>query len=116
MHWAKGVTWEAYVLSIIHFAQKHRYFQKLEEHGHQGSAPVNMDADQVFMNHLTNELRRCVREDGDRSDASRLYTLYALDKKKEITNPQTLLDDLALRGNLKNACRSADFAEDGADF
>eukprot|EP00900_Chrysochromulina_parva_P015975 jgi/Chrpa1/24379/Chrysochromulina_OHIO_Genome00026191-RA len=23
MHWAKGVTWEAYVLSIIHFAQKH---------------------------------------------------------------------------------------------
>ena len=30
---------------IIHFAQKHRYFQKLEEHGHQGSAPVNMDAD-----------------------------------------------------------------------
>ena len=96
MHWAKGVTWEAYVLSIIHFAQKHRYFQKLEEHGHQGSAPVNMDADQVFMNHLTNELRRCVREDGDRSDASRLYTLYALDRKKEITNPQTLLDDLAL--------------------
>ena len=72
--------------------------------------------DQVFMNHLTNELRRCVREDGDRSDASRLYTLYALDKKKEITNPQTLLDDLALRGHLKNACRSADFAEDGADF
>ena len=58
MHWAAGVTWEAYVLSIIHFAQKHRYFQKLEEHGHQGSAPVNMDADQVFMNHLTNELRR----------------------------------------------------------
>jgi hypothetical protein len=51
------------------------------------------------MNHLTNELRRCVREDGDRSDASRLYTLYALDKKKEITNPQTLLDDLALRGS-----------------
>ena len=46
----------------------------------------------------------------------RLYTLYALDKKKEITNPQTLLDDLALRGNLKNACRSADFAEDDADF
>ena len=42
--------------------------------------------------------------------------LYALDKKKEITNPQTLLDDLALRGDLKNACRSADFAEDGADF
>jgi hypothetical protein len=116
MHWAKGVTWEAYVLSIIHFAQKHRYFQKLEEHGHQGSAPVNMDADQVFMNHLTNELRRCVREDGDRSDASRLYTLYALDRKKEITNPQTLLDDLALRGNLKNACRSEDFAEDDADF
>ena len=38
MHWAKGVTWEAYVLSIIHFAQKYRYFQKLEEHGHQGSA------------------------------------------------------------------------------
>ena len=53
MHWAKGVTWEAYVLSIIHFAQKHRYFQKLEEHGHQGSAPVNMDADQVFMNQPT---------------------------------------------------------------
>ena len=23
IHWAKGVTWEAYVLSIIHFAQKH---------------------------------------------------------------------------------------------
>ena len=37
---------------------------------HQGSAPVNMDADQVFMSHLTNELRRCVREDGDKSDAS----------------------------------------------
>ena len=53
MHWAKGVTWEAYVLSIIHFAQKHRYFQKLEEHGHHGSAPVNMDADQVFMNQPT---------------------------------------------------------------
>ena len=38
---------------IIHFAQKHRYFQKLEEHGHHGSAPVNMDADQVFMNQPT---------------------------------------------------------------
>jgi hypothetical protein len=24
MHWAKGVTWEAYVLSIIHFAQMPR--------------------------------------------------------------------------------------------
>jgi len=86
MHWKQGVTWEAYVLTIIRFAKKYKFFQRMSEYGHQGAAPTNMDADQVVMR--INELQRCVLEDGGASVAGDLYTLYALDKKHVITGPQ----------------------------
>ena len=104
MHWKQGVTWEAYVLTIIRFAKKYKFFQRMSEYGHQGAAPTNMDADQVVMR--INELQRCVLEDGGASVAGDLYTLYALDKKHVITGPQELLEDLALRSAFKNACRT----------
>ena len=64
----------------IRFAKKYQFFQRMSEYGHQGAAPTNMDADQVVMRRLINELQRCVLEDGGASVASDLYTLYALDK------------------------------------
>jgi hypothetical protein len=92
MHWTQGVTWEAYVLKIIRFAKKYQFFQRMSEYGHQGAAPTNMDADQVVMRRLINELQRCVLEDGGASVASDLYTLYALERALE-----SLTDSLSRR-------------------
>jgi hypothetical protein len=76
MHWTQGVTWEAYVLKIIRFAKKYQFFQRMSEYGHQGAAPTNMDADQVVMRRLINELQRCVLEDGGASVAIAISTLF----------------------------------------
>jgi hypothetical protein len=103
MHWSHSVTWVEYVVDLKRFAERHRYFQRLNSSGHKGSAPVNMDATQVFLRQIVQTLQRCMTEDGNDSVAAELFTLYSTTLN---LNPQQLLDDLERRPKLKNACRT----------
>jgi hypothetical protein len=77
MHWSHSVTWVDYVVDLKRFAERHRYFQRLNSSGHKGSAPVNMDATQVFLRQIVQTLQRCMIEDGNDSVAADLFTLYS---------------------------------------
>jgi hypothetical protein len=103
MHWSHSVIWVDYVVDLKRFAERHRYFQRLNSSGHKGSAPVNMDATQVFLRQIVQTLQRCMTEDGNDSVAAELFTLYSTTLN---LNPQQLLDDLERRPKLKNACRT----------
>ena len=103
MHWSHSVTWVEYVVDLKRFAERHRYFQRLNSSGHKGSAPVNMDATQVFLRQIVQTLQRCMIEDGNDSVAAELFTLYSTTLN---LSPQQLLDDLERRPKLKNACRT----------
>jgi hypothetical protein len=104
MHWLPSVPWVAYVVDLKRFAERHRFFIRLNSSGHKGSAPVNMDATQVFLRQIVQTLQRCMGEDGNDSVAAELFTLYSA----TLTNltPQQLLDDLEKRPKLKEAHRS----------
>jgi hypothetical protein len=58
MHWSHSVIWVDYVVDLKRFAERHRYFQRLNSSGHKGSAPVNMDATQVFLRQIVQTLQR----------------------------------------------------------
>ena len=103
MHWLHSVPWVEYVVDLKRFAERHRYFQRLNSSGHKGSAPVNMDATQVFLRQIVQTLQRCMIEDGNDSVAAELFTLYSTTLN---LNPQQLLDDLERRPKLKNARRT----------
>jgi hypothetical protein len=103
MHWLHSVPWVDYVVDLKRFAERHRFFQRLNSSGHKGSAPVNMDATQVFLRQIVQTLQRCMIEDGNDSVAAELFTLYSTTLN---LNPQQLLDDLERRPKLKNACRT----------
>jgi hypothetical protein len=103
MHWSHSVIWVDYVVDLKRFAERHRYFQRLNSSGHKGSAPVNMDATQVFLRQIVQTLQRCMIEDGNDSVAADLFTLYSTTLN---LSPQQLLDDLERRPKLKNACRT----------
>jgi hypothetical protein len=103
MHWLHSVPWVEYVVDLKRFAERHRFFQRLNSSGHKGSAPVNMDATQVFLRQIVQTLQRCMIEDGNDSVAAELFTLYSTTLN---LNPQQLLDDLERRPKLKNACRT----------
>jgi hypothetical protein len=103
MRWSLSVPWVEYVVDLKRFAERHRYFQRLNSSGHKGSAPVNMDASQVFHRQIVQTLQRCMLEDGTDSVAAELFTLYSTNIN---LNPQQLLDDLERRPKLKGAYRS----------
>ena len=103
MHWLHSVPWVEYVVDLKRFAERHRFFQRLNSSGHKGSAPVNMDATQVFLRQIVQTLQRCMSEDGNDSVAAELFTLYSTTLN---LNPQQLLDDLERRPKLKGAYRS----------
>jgi hypothetical protein len=77
MHWLHSVPWVDYVVDLKRFAERHRFFQRLNSSGHKGSAPVNMDATQVFLRQIVQTLQRCMGEDGNDSVAAELFTLYS---------------------------------------
>ena len=104
MHWLHSVPWVAYVVDLKRFAERHRFFQRLNSSGHKGSAPVNMDSTQVFLRQIVQTLQRCMGEDGNDSVAAELFTLYSATLLN--LTPQQLLDDLEKRPKLKEAHRS----------